>query len=230
MRRPDAPPNPEVNPDDLGITSTVTLFRDSYGPAVWAVTLAAVSRVPAFVNPDTDFNTRDLLPEPIDIGDHVGNTALTLALTAHFANAYWGRGKQYLETDEEFERKKKVFTAAVGVGTVLANTLGELVGYGSVSTPDAVDFAYGLAGGLLAYKATMPQRVDAETVSLARKQSWWKEHGHLQELFDKRFPNRAKNQKIKQKNVAPLPKNNSSSLKKPHSMSKKKASRRKKRR
>ncbi|HEX5797878.1 MAG TPA: hypothetical protein VFX79_00850, partial [Candidatus Saccharimonadales bacterium] len=227
----DIPPSPEVNPDELGITSTVSLVRNNYEPATWAITLAAVSRLPAFIDPDTKLNTRDLLPEPLDIGDHIGNTALTFALTMHFANAYWGRSKQYLETDKEFEKKRKFFTVAVGAGTLVANTLGELVGYGSISTPDAVDFAYGLAGGLFAYKATMPHRVDAETVSLARKQDWWEEHEHLEELFTEKFPGRRRVKKTRAKKDAVSSVNISLPTKrKPHSVSKKKAARRKKRR
>lgn len=127
-----------------------------------AIVLVAASRVPEALGV-VDFSVRDHLPEPVDIPDHIGNMAPTAAIIWHFSHGYWNK-KNQLETDENFEKRRKILALAAGVITVAANVFAETIGYGPASTPDTLDFAYGIAGGAIAYSVSKPKHFNSDVV------------------------------------------------------------------
>ncbi len=115
-------------------------------------------------------STRDRLPEPFDAVDHVGNTALTFVLMDRVAKGIMGDSLQAM-TEGEFKKRRRVLAGTVGALTVLANVFAEKVGYGPSSTPDYLDFVYGLAGGALAYKVRRGNYISPEDVDILRHEN-----------------------------------------------------------
>lgn len=114
----------------------------------------------------------------------------------------------------------------IGAVTILANAAGELMGYGGISTPDPIDFAYGLAGGYIYYKATKPTFIPEEEVDeiakfntdevkvhldekdrfIVEKYSAYKEKiTNLKLSLKKKTPSTKTMQHDKQKRTKPLP-------------------------
>ena len=109
------------------------------------------------------YNLRGHLPDPIDIPNHIGNSAVTVALLASFMQGFDGR-RPKPATPEQIQARNRRAAYTIGAIAVTANVLGETVGYGSISTPDFYDFLYGLAGGALVYRWTKPAYIPPETV------------------------------------------------------------------
>lgn len=129
-------------------------------PIITVTALVAAARFPSYLGYGPSI--RDRLPEPIDMPDHVGNMALTFTILDTAAKTYFGRERNAL-TEEEYKRKTRKAAIGIGALAVAANVFAEKVGYGSVSTPDNLDFVYGLFGGALAYYANKPRFVSPET-------------------------------------------------------------------
>jgi hypothetical protein len=111
---------------------------------------------------------RDKVPEPFDVIDHVGNTALTFVIVDTMASGYMGKNPEAM-TPKEYERKRRFLAAGVGLTTVALNVLAEKVGYGPTSTPDYLDFIYGCLGGVLAYKIRKPNYISPAEVDVIRE-------------------------------------------------------------
>lgn len=101
---------------------------------------------------DPALTLRDKLPEPIDFMDHIGNPAALTSLGLGTAHVYSIYRDEKVVTEQDQKKHNRRFAVMVGLGTVAANTYGEIVGYGYPSTPDPIDFAYGLLAGIAIYK------------------------------------------------------------------------------
>jgi len=123
--------------------------------------LVCASRVPEAFG--VDFSVRDHLPEPIDIPDHIGNMGMTANIIGLLSHLYWNK-KNQLETDENFDKRRKKLALTAGVITVAANVFAEKIGYGPTSTPDTLDFVYGIAGGAIAYSVSKPKHFNSDFV------------------------------------------------------------------
>jgi hypothetical protein len=170
----------EDNPQrDEGLILPVPHFKQS--DTKWLVPFGVVSlsRIFAQIHPSLD--TRNILPEPVDLPNHVGNAAVTFVLLERVANGYWGKEPE-VATPQQFEASRKRFAVAIGVLTVISNVVAEKVGYGPTSTPDLLDFVYGCIGGALAYKAKRPDYLSPSDVNLYRQQGEYEE-AVVDELF-----------------------------------------------
>lgn len=118
-------------------------------------------------------NIKNVLPEPVDVPDHIGNLGPTFGYASVFAQGFWkNKGREmYAEPERQSNRDKKAFAAILGVVVVGVNVAAEKIGFGSISTPDYLDFAYGCAGGYLAYRFSVPKTISAEDVSEIYKHS-----------------------------------------------------------
>lgn len=152
----------------MGVTIPGNPFSRKNMPIVAGVTAVSLTRLGPVIDPSLD--PRGHLPEPVDFPNHVGNMAVTFVMTAHFASAFNGK-QMTADTPESFKKKSRMLAGAIGTITVGANLFGELVGYGSISTPDPYDFAYGLAGGMLAYKLSKSTYIEPDIASEIRKNS-----------------------------------------------------------
>lgn len=128
----------------------------TYG-AVLALSLARSS--PLMGGPET----RDVLPEPVDIINHIGNLSISFVLANHLSHSYWGK-RQSLATPESYKRQRKIIAATIGGVAIAANAYAEKYGYGPISTPDPLDFVYGCIGGYLAYKVGLPRYAQPEVL------------------------------------------------------------------
>ncbi len=146
--------------EDLGIVVPMPTWRMRDMPWIGAMLVASGTRIASVVS---ELEFRNILPEPLDLPDHVGNTAVTFAFLSYFANGFWGKELEAV-SPENFERRRKGYALAMGSLTVAANVFAETIGYGKASTPDILDFAYGCLGGWLTYKAKKPDYLDPEVV------------------------------------------------------------------
>lgn len=128
------------------------------------VTAVSLARV---VSP----SIRDVLPEPIDAPDHIGNFGPTMAIALHFSDGFWKKSKAQAMTPAEHHRRRRIYAGVVGVMTVAANVVAEKFGYGPISTPDEIDFVYGCLGGFAAYRLMRPDYIKPEDVATAYKHS-----------------------------------------------------------
>lgn len=152
----------EYHSNEFGVTLPQRPWSLSTTPIITGMALASVSRIGGMINDSWD--VRNHLPEPFDIPDHVGNAAVTFLLMDKVITGIHGKEPQAL-TEDERHRILRRTAVAVGTLSIAANVVGEVIGYGPGSTPDAVDFAYGLMGGVLAYYAKKPGYVPSETVN-----------------------------------------------------------------
>ncbi|MEX1995487.1 MAG: hypothetical protein WD887_01795 [Candidatus Saccharimonadales bacterium] len=107
---------------------------------------------------------RDVLPEPVDVFNHIGNLSVSFVLANHMAHSYWGTGLK-LAAPERFKRQRNVIAAVIGGIALAANAYAEKYGYGPVSTPDPLDFVYGCIGGYLGYKVGLPRYIRPDLVN-----------------------------------------------------------------
>lgn len=169
------------NVETVGIETQPNPFKTLSGKVLVGLGLLSIARVPAAFN--EDLSIRDYLPEPFDVPDHIGNVVGTVAVTALFMHGF-RRGERKNEdypatTDLAHKRTRRALAGITAVIAVAANTLAETVGYGSGSTSDPIDFAYGVAAGYLAYKSEATNFVPEGTIR-ATKQSL--------EEFKKEYP------------------------------------------
>lgn len=125
--------------------------------AILAVSAARYS--PMIGGPET----RNALPEPVDIANHIGNLSISFCLANEMARHYWGK-MAALKTPEAFAASKKRIAIGVGALAVTANAFAETFGYGPASTPDTLDFVYGCLGAYIGYKVRSPHYLEPETV------------------------------------------------------------------
>lgn len=100
-----------------------------------------------------DLVARDILTEPIDVPSHLGNT-FGSNMIGYFAGVVAGR--HYDGQRVEASKARKVSTIAGACAGVILNTMFETkLGYNITqfiplpSTPDSVDFAYGVVGATI---------------------------------------------------------------------------------
>lgn len=128
-----------------------------------AFTVLALTRgVNLFTN--NAYDLRGHLPDPIDLPNHIGNTALTIGLLAPLMYGFDDGLRIKPATPEQLQTRNRRAAYTIGALAVTANIVGETVGYGSISTPDFYDFVYGLAGGALLYRWTKPAYIPPERV------------------------------------------------------------------
>src|SRR5688572_5346568 len=98
-------------PERLGMTMPYRMFDAKnriQSVAMWALLGLSIARAPQTLG--ADINVRDHVPEPFDVLDHVGNSAVTFALLTHFSHGFWSKEKEAkLQTPDEYESKRKAF-------------------------------------------------------------------------------------------------------------------------
>lgn len=194
----NTPQSSSVPPaESLGIIVPVNGMRGRYVPGVVAMASVSAARLVEYFS---DYKVRDWLPEPLDVPDHVGNSSLTFTMTSILVAGFYGRRMEAV-TDEDAIRRRGVVIAAAGVLAVGANAFGELIGYGSASTPDALDFAYGILGGALGYAATRPRHLDANTTNEVYEST---ENDNTRRLIDRLRAKRTGNISSDSKNSEPI--------------------------
>lgn len=129
--------------------------NDRYSNTLKALAVVALARAPGFFNPD--LSIRDYIPEPFDVPDHIGNIAGMCLFAFPFIRGWQKASHETATTREWYEKDVRKTAKMIGAVAILANLGGELIGYGGLSTPDPIDFAYGLAGGYIYYKASKPK-------------------------------------------------------------------------
>lgn len=142
---------------EFGIEIAPDIFdrRDKWNYMLMGALAIGVARFPEALNPD--LSIRNFLPEPIDVPDHIGNVA-AMGTFVFAAFRGWLRASDgHAKTREWFNKDLRRTQIFIGSVTLAANAFGELVGYGSYSTPDPLDAAYGLAGGYIFYRACKPE-------------------------------------------------------------------------
>lgn len=193
--------NGEVGPAQLGLINPVLTFRKSDYP--WIIAMGVVSATRALGGAYEQLDTKNILPEPFDVPDHIGNTAVSFILLTRFANMYWGKDLQPA-TLEKYEHKRKMFAGYMGGLAVAANLFAETVGYGQISTPDPIDFVYGCAATFLAYKAKKPSFVPPTFIERIRQSEDEKDE-KLKSYLDKLLPSQAEKRPIEQKSIKQTP-------------------------
>lgn len=109
--------------------------------------------------------TRGQIPEPFDIVNHSGNLTVTYAVATAASKMFWSNKKPRLEAPEDFSKRRRILAGGVAAGAIALNSYAELVGYGSASTPDTIDFAYGMLGAYVGYKVVRPKYITPETIA-----------------------------------------------------------------
>lgn len=176
--------------------------------ALWMAPLAVTSAVRAgTLLHESVPDIRDKLPEPFDVPDHIGNTAVTIFLISVALNEVWGKSPR-LATPEKFKQVKNVAAVAAGTIAVGANVVAENVGYGPKSTSDPIDFAYGVLGGYLAYRLTKPGYLTPAEVKEARKDKGNEMKAMLDDLFAAQRASRRAASKAQANNQPPRHRNN----------------------
>lgn len=135
--------------------------------AMTAMLALSFSRFSPFI---FDVETRDRLPEPLDIVDHIGNASVSYVLADIMSHSFWQHNWK-LATPEEMESRRKTIGIIVGLGVVAANVYAEKVGWSTFNTYDPIDFVYGCLGGYLGYKLARPRYVAPETVNRIEENS-----------------------------------------------------------
>jgi hypothetical protein len=151
---------PNIEPP-MGIMMPPHGYRDGAYKVIAPMVAISGSRLLPLIHQGLD--ARNHLPEPFDLPDHVGNMAVTFVLASRMMNGFWGQEIELVSPREQEARRKRI-AVAVGLTSVAANVVDEVIGYGSASTPDVIDFAYGLVGGWLAYKFKAPDYVTPEEI------------------------------------------------------------------
>lgn len=150
------------NENQFGVAFPQHTWGNHTMPIILGLAAISATRLSGMIN--ESLSTRDLLPEPFDIPDHAGNLGLTFIIADQIAKKAHGT-EPIACTEEELARTQKKLAIVLGVVSVAANIFAEKVGYGSTSTPDPIDFAYGLMGGVLAFYARKPNFLDKGTVN-----------------------------------------------------------------
>lgn len=152
----------EHNRENIGVMTPGIAHETRSKVELGIFVAASLSRGISHVIPETT-ELRGMLPDPVDVPNHIANAAVTAGLIFMWSRGYYGEEQQPMPK-EEYNRVTKRMAYAAGTIAVAANTFGELIGYGGISTPDAYDFAYGLAGGYLGYRWSKPHFTSAEKV------------------------------------------------------------------
>lgn len=98
-----------------------------------------------------------ILPEPFNAMDHIENLSLTYAVVGALTFKAFGEYHMRAETSEEQKRRSKIIGGAMAATTLAFNIAAEKIGWSAVSTPDALDMAYGCIGGVVGYKLARPR-------------------------------------------------------------------------
>lgn len=147
---------PEASPEfGIELVPDIGQRHDVWSKLLVGAGVIALARAGGAINPD--LSIRDYLPEPFDVPDHIGNLGGLSLVLLPFMRGYMRGGHERATTREIFDRETKRTAIMMGGLVVAANVVGEVVGYGPTSTPDPLDFVYGLAGGYLLYRNLKPE-------------------------------------------------------------------------
>lgn len=146
---------------DYGILLPEKSFKNSLLPIIIGATAISLARIPGAFN--ESLSIRNRVPEPFDVPDHIGNFILTFGFIAHFVHSASVDKPTAIEL-ETYKKKRKLVAIVAGTISIAANIYAEKIGYGSFSTQDPLDFAYGLMGGALAYYSAQEKYISGEEV------------------------------------------------------------------
>lgn len=94
-------------------------------------------------------NLRDVLPEPIDIMDHVSNLVLSISI-AYFLTLVIAKGLYALKIKSVqalFVARAVALPVIIGINALFETQAGTQI-VGTTSTPDIIDLAYGSVGAI----------------------------------------------------------------------------------